>query len=115
MLDGTGEVDMVVDQSTTTVPSHPVHCAFHLCLHNTHLATWNDASVKEAWDPNLPDAMKPATVYTASKVEVERGAYNWVAEFKPHFVLNTVLLNMNVRLVETIDLYLFSDIHDSLI
>jgi hypothetical protein len=86
-----------------------------LCLHNTHLATWNDASVKEAWDPNLPDAMKPATVYTASKVEVERGAYNWVAEFKPHFVLNTVLLNMNVRLVETIDLYLLSDIHDSLI
>ncbi|OJJ47350.1 hypothetical protein ASPZODRAFT_65377 [Penicilliopsis zonata CBS 506.65] len=57
--------------------------------------TWNDYSVKAAWDPETPDAEKPSIVYNASKVESERAAWKWVAENKPHFVFNSVLPNVN--------------------
>ncbi|KAH8701660.1 NAD dependent epimerase/dehydratase [Talaromyces proteolyticus] len=58
--------------------------------------TWNEASVKAAWDPNSPEISKSSNVYSASKVEAERAAWKWVAENKPKFTFNTVLPNMNV-------------------
>ncbi|KAH8427043.1 uncharacterized protein LDX57_004761 [Aspergillus melleus] len=57
--------------------------------------TWNDVSVKAAWDPNTPDAIMPSVVYAASKVEGEQAAWRWVEEHKPHFQFNTVLPNIN--------------------
>ena len=57
---------------------------------------WNNSAVAAAWDPTTPDPIKPGMVYTAAKVEAERGAWKWMAEHNPHFVLNTVLPNANV-------------------
>ncbi|RAK96752.1 NAD(P)-binding protein [Aspergillus ibericus CBS 121593] len=57
--------------------------------------TWNDAAVAAAWDPNTPAEQKPGIVYTAAKVGAERGAWKWYEEHKPHFVLNTVLPNID--------------------
>ncbi|PYI07686.1 NAD(P)-binding protein [Aspergillus sclerotiicarbonarius CBS 121057] len=57
--------------------------------------SWNDAAVTAAWDSNTPADLKPSVVYTAAKVEAERSAWKWYEEHKPHFVLNTVLPNMN--------------------
>jgi hypothetical protein len=53
--------------------------------------TWNDASVKAAWDENTPAEIKALMVYAASKTEGERAAFNWVKKNKPGFVFNSVL------------------------
>lgn len=45
---------------------------------------------------NVPENFEGAVVYSASKTEAERGAWKWVKENKPGFVLNTVLPNFNV-------------------
>ncbi|RAL10243.1 putative aldehyde reductase [Aspergillus homomorphus CBS 101889] len=57
--------------------------------------TWNTAAVADAWNPDTPEHMKPSVIYAAAKVEAERGAWTWMEEHKPHFILNTVLPNMN--------------------
>ncbi|EFY97729.1 aldehyde reductase II [Metarhizium robertsii ARSEF 23] len=62
---------------------------------NLQLDTWNDDAVKAAWSESTPAAQKPYVVYAASKTEGERAAWNWMRENKPHFVMNTVLPNVN--------------------
>ncbi|PWY89620.1 aldehyde reductase II [Aspergillus sclerotioniger CBS 115572] len=57
--------------------------------------TWNEPSIAAAWDPNTPEYLKPNVVYTAAKIEAERGAWKWYEEHKPDFVLNSVLPNIN--------------------
>jgi hypothetical protein len=59
--------------------------------------TWNEATVKAAWDPNTPAELKPPSVYGASKTEGERAAWKWIKENKPGFVFNAILPNFNVR------------------
>ncbi|KAI9934618.1 hypothetical protein ASPWEDRAFT_175347 [Aspergillus wentii DTO 134E9] len=56
--------------------------------------TWNDEAVKLAWDPNTPN--KNGFVYSASKVQGEKAAWEFVNEHKPSFVFNSVLPNFNV-------------------
>uniref|UniRef100_A0A093Y6C6 Aldehyde reductase 2 n=1 Tax=Talaromyces marneffei PM1 TaxID=1077442 RepID=A0A093Y6C6_TALMA len=56
--------------------------------------TWNDAAVKAAWDENTPAEAKPFIIYSASKTEGERAAWNWVKENKPGFTFNAVLPNL---------------------
>ncbi|KAK6814458.1 hypothetical protein RU639_009560 [Aspergillus parasiticus] len=53
--------------------------------------TWNDATVKAAFDEGTPADAKPFTVYVASKTEGERAAWKWVKNNKPPFVFNAVL------------------------
>ncbi|KAL2821413.1 putative aldehyde reductase [Aspergillus cavernicola] len=53
--------------------------------------TWNDASVKEAWDEDTPAEIKGFSVYAASKTEGERAASNWVKKNNPGFTFNSVL------------------------
>lgn len=65
---------------------------------NLQLDTWNDDAVKAAWSESTPAAQKPYVVYAASKTEGERAAWNWMRANKPHFVMNTVLPSVNVRL-----------------
>ncbi|KAH8811040.1 hypothetical protein F5884DRAFT_830951 [Xylogone sp. PMI_703] len=57
--------------------------------------TWNDESVRQAWDAETPLEVKGGAVYVASKVEAERAAWKWVEDHKPNFVFNSVLPNMN--------------------
>ncbi|KAL5332432.1 NAD(P)-binding protein [Aspergillus crustosus] len=53
--------------------------------------TWNDASIKAAWDDNTPAEIRGFMVYAASKAEGERAAFNWVKKHNPGFVFNSVL------------------------
>ncbi|KAL4873973.1 hypothetical protein BDV12DRAFT_191841 [Aspergillus spectabilis] len=55
------------------------------------LDTWNEASIKAAWDENTPAEIKGFTVYAASKAEGERAAFNLVKKNNPGFVFNSVL------------------------
>ncbi|GMF78212.1 unnamed protein product [Aspergillus oryzae] len=53
--------------------------------------TWNEATVKAAFDEGTPADAKPFTVYVASKTEGERAAWKWVKDNKPPFVFNAIL------------------------
>ncbi|KAE8327952.1 hypothetical protein BDV39DRAFT_192356 [Aspergillus sergii] len=53
--------------------------------------TWNEATVKAAFDEGTLADAKPFTVYVASKTEGERAAWKWVKDNKPRFVFNAVL------------------------
>ena len=53
--------------------------------------TWNDAAVKEAYEPNA----SPYVVYGASKTEAERAIWNAIKESKPHFQVSAVLPSGN--------------------
>lgn len=57
--------------------------------------TWNDESVRAAWDPDTPSELKPFLVYTASKTEAERKAWEWVRLNEPSYGFNSVLPFMN--------------------
>ncbi|EED23358.1 cinnamoyl-CoA reductase, putative [Talaromyces stipitatus ATCC 10500] len=57
--------------------------------------TWNDFTVRAAWDKDSPEELRGGHVYRASKVEVERAAWKFVEEKKPKFVFNAVLPNVN--------------------
>ncbi|KAJ5195729.1 hypothetical protein N7449_006208 [Penicillium cf. viridicatum] len=57
--------------------------------------TWNDESVRAAWDPDTPSEFKPFLVYTASKTEAERKAWEWVRLNEPSYGFNSVLPFMN--------------------
>lgn len=58
--------------------------------------SWNDASIKAAWDPTTAEDRKGVLTYAASKTEAERQAWAWVRENKPGFAFNTVLPNWTV-------------------
>ncbi|PNP58948.1 hypothetical protein THARTR1_01196 [Trichoderma harzianum] len=58
-------------------------------------STWNDAVIELAWSGTAPENAKGYIVYSASKTDGERTAWNWVKENKPSFILNTVLPNCN--------------------
>ena len=57
--------------------------------------TWNESAVKAAWEPPPYPAGHAYAVYSSSKTEAERAAWEFVRENKPNFVLNTVLPNAN--------------------
>ncbi|KAL2133420.1 hypothetical protein VTI74DRAFT_2421 [Chaetomium olivicolor] len=57
---------------------------------------WNDEAVREAWAPPPYGEERGFAVYAASKTEVEREAWRWHREHKPHFIFNTVLPSMNI-------------------
>ncbi|KAH6876798.1 hypothetical protein B0T10DRAFT_532511 [Thelonectria olida] len=54
--------------------------------------SWNDKAVADAWDSADPH---PGTVYSASKTEAERAAWEWVTGKEPGFVFNAILPNFN--------------------
>lgn len=60
------------------------------------IGTWNDAAVETAWSQGASQDELPFIVYGASKTESERESWKWMEANKPHFVLNTVLPDMNV-------------------
>ncbi|GES60047.1 NAD(P)-binding protein [Aspergillus terreus] len=53
--------------------------------------SYNDMSVKLAWDETTPEPLRRFAIYAASKTEAEWKAWDWMEEQKPHFKLNTVL------------------------
>ncbi|KAL5095113.1 hypothetical protein Trisim1_003722 [Trichoderma cf. simile WF8] len=60
-------------------------------------STWNDAVIELAWSGTAPENAKGYIVYSASKTEGERTAWDWVKENKPSFTLNTILPNCNAK------------------
>ena len=59
--------------------------------------SWNEVSSKEAWKTEGYDPVtRPMHVYSASKIEGERAAWEFMETEKPHFVLNTVCPNFNI-------------------
>ena len=65
--------------------------------------TWNDESVRLAWDPNAEpgvasSALYPTKthVYCASKTEAERAMWKYVDEHKPNFTVNSIVPNFNL-------------------
>ncbi|PYH42259.1 aldehyde reductase II, partial [Aspergillus saccharolyticus JOP 1030-1] len=57
--------------------------------------TWNEVSVRAAWDESTPSATRAYHVYSAAKTEQEREGWRWVRERKPRFEFNTVVPNSN--------------------
>ncbi|KAJ6084841.1 hypothetical protein N7499_004470 [Penicillium canescens] len=53
--------------------------------------TWNEDSVRAAWDPNSSPQLKGLFCYAASKTEGEKAAWKWIEDNKPGFGFNTVL------------------------
>ena len=58
--------------------------------------TWNEASIKAAWDGSTRVDEKPYHVYSASKAAQEREAWKWVKDHQPGFKFNVVMPNANV-------------------
>ena len=58
--------------------------------------SWNEISPKEAWKTDGSDPARPMHIYSASKVEGERAAWEFMKKEKPNFVLNTVVPNFNI-------------------
>lgn len=58
--------------------------------------TWNEASVKAAWDESTPAKDRGYHVYAASKTVQEQEAWNWVKKHQPGFAFNTIVPNTNV-------------------
>ncbi|KAJ5815996.1 hypothetical protein N7447_008229 [Penicillium robsamsonii] len=58
--------------------------------------SFNDESVKAAWDPTTPENAKAFTIYSASKTESEKAAWAWMKDNQPHFDFNTVLPDFNI-------------------
>jgi hypothetical protein len=61
-----------------------------------HLDTWNDTSIKAAWDKGTSAEIKGFMVYAASKAEGERAAFKWVEKNNPGFIFNSVLPDYTV-------------------
>ena len=62
--------------------------------------TWNEDSVKAASAPPPNEGLqRRLDVYSASKTQGEQAAWQWIKEHNPHFFLNTVLSNANIRRV----------------
>ncbi|CAI7669140.1 unnamed protein product [Penicillium discolor] len=53
--------------------------------------TWNDEAIKQAYNPDAPENLKGMFVYSASKTEGEKAAWEWMEKNKPGFQFNTVL------------------------
>lgn len=73
----------------------------YMCVRTDTYATlqsWNNESVRAraAWDPDTPSKLKPVLVYSASKTEAERKAWELVRLNKPLCGFNSVLPSMNV-------------------
>ncbi|EAQ92052.1 hypothetical protein CHGG_00287 [Chaetomium globosum CBS 148.51] len=51
--------------------------------------TWNDEASLEAWGPPPYGPERSFAVYATSKMQMEKEAWKWHANRKPHFVLNT--------------------------
>ncbi|PYH78998.1 putative aldehyde reductase [Aspergillus uvarum CBS 121591] len=88
-------IKRVVVTSSVNAACLAMDDAFGLPSKTVDQSSWNDAAVAAAWNPETPDQMKPSIVYTAAKVTAERNAWNWMKEHKPHFILNTVLPNID--------------------
>ncbi|KAH8695618.1 cinnamoyl-CoA reductase [Talaromyces proteolyticus] len=58
--------------------------------------TWNEASLRAAWQQDTTDDRLGLHVYAASKTEGERQAWKWIQTNKPSFVFNSVLPNFNI-------------------
>lgn len=69
------------------IPNH----SYKLDANGMTVDTWNEATVKAAFDEGIPADAKPFTVYVASKTEGERAAWKWVKNNKPPFVFNAIL------------------------
>jgi nucleoside-diphosphate-sugar epimerase len=61
-------------------------------------STWNDIAIKKAWslDLLLHSPTAPAIVYAASKAEAEKALWKYVEEENPHFRVNTILPDVNL-------------------
>ncbi|KAL2815047.1 NAD(P)-binding protein [Aspergillus cavernicola] len=57
--------------------------------------TWNEASVKKAWDDSTPPLERRFHTYAAAKAEQEQAAWRFVKEQHPGFDLNVVVPNCN--------------------
>ncbi|KAL3470491.1 NAD(P)-binding protein [Aspergillus californicus] len=55
--------------------------------------TWNERSVKAAWDDSTPATDRPYHIYAAAKIAQERAAWEFVKEKQPGFELNVVIPN----------------------
>lgn len=58
--------------------------------------TWNEASVKAAWDGSAVADGNAYTILAASKTQGERAAWDWIRANKPGYEFNAVLPNFTV-------------------
>lgn len=82
-------ISRVINQIRSQI-TNPIY--YHkLYVDSMTIDTWNEATVRAAFDEGTPENSKPFTVYVASKTEGERAAWMWVKNNKPPFVFNSVL------------------------
>lgn len=60
--------------------------------------TWNEISPQAIKEPLNPDTVpeRMMHIYATAKLEAERTAWRWVNDHKPHYVLNTIVPNVNM-------------------
>lgn len=57
---------------------------------------WNQEAIDRAWEPPPYTLERASSVYAASKTESEKALWQFVKEERPHFVVNTILPNVNM-------------------
>ena len=57
---------------------------------------YNDADVEAAWGPPPYEPTRAWFTYAASKVQAEKELWAFVRDKKPHFVVNSILLDTNM-------------------
>lgn len=66
--------------------------------------TWNETAVKAAWAPPPYEGLqRRLDVYSASKTQGEQGAWKFMKDESPGFVLNTVLPNANMGHIVSVE------------
>jgi len=66
--------------------------------------TWNEEVVTKAWaPPPYEGVQRKLQVYSATKMQSEKAAWEWYREHKPGFVLNTILPNANIGKVISVE------------
>ncbi|KAB8349565.1 hypothetical protein FH972_023590 [Carpinus fangiana] len=85
-------VKRFVYTSSSTAATLPIHDK----VFSIDASTWNEASIKAAWQPPPYEDGREWEVYASSKTEAEKAAWKFVDERKPGFVLNAVLPNFTM-------------------
>ena len=86
--------------SSSTAASDPIPNV----VFNIDTTTWNESSIKAAWaPPPYEGARRKKDVYSASKTEGERAAWNFVKSDGQGMVLNCVLPNANIGEILSIE------------
>lgn len=99
--------DVVVDESMIHGFPSPfprgIHATYLEPQPNHNTETWNEAAPMAAYSKHTKPDELPLMIYAASKTLGEQALWRWVEQEQPHFTVNAVLPNFNVRTPGTLE------------